>query len=93
MSKNNITIHAIISGKVQGVFYRKQTQTMAHKLKLNGWIKNLPNGNVELKASGHRDHIMEFTDWLWQGPEDAEVINVHWEIIDTEKFDEFVVEK
>ena len=74
-----ICIRAIASGKVQGVFFRDAAQQEAQRLKLTGWVKNLPDGNVELIACGERDHVIEFTDWLWQGSTKSEVSNVHWE--------------
>jgi len=92
MSQNNkICIHAIISGKVQGVFFRDTTMKKAHELKLTGWIKNLSEGNVELVACGDQDSIMILTEWLWEGPEKAEVSNVHWEEIPNEHHDSFKV--
>ena len=87
-----ICIKAIISGKVQGVFFRDSARKQAQALKLTGWAKNTKDGNVELIACGARDHIMEFSNWLWQGPDTAEVSNVHWEEVAWETFDEFSVQ-
>lgn len=89
--QKKMTIKATVSGKVQGVFFRAGTQEQAESLQLTGWIKNLPNSDVELVVSGDRDHIMQITDWLWQGPPAAEVSNVHWEEIPYEQFSEFKV--
>ncbi len=91
MSIEKIGIHAIVSGKVQGVFFRNTTQKKAQELGLTGWIKNLPNGDVELVACGERDPIMLLTEWLWQGPETAEVSNVTWNEIDFEKHQSFFI--
>jgi len=87
-----LCIKVIISGKVQNVFFRDSTQKKAKALKLTGWVKNTNDGNVELMACGERDHITELTDWLWQGPPDAEVSNVQWEEIPSETFDDFTIE-
>ncbi len=89
--QHKLTIKATVSGKVQGVFFRAGTQEQAKLLQLTGWIKNLPNGNVELVASGDRDHVMQITDWLWQGTPTAEVSNVHWEEIPYEPLSEFKI--
>lgn len=86
-----ITIHAVVSGKVQGVFFRDSTLKEAQKLKLTGWVKNTADGNVEIMATGVRDHIMELTDWLWQGSEKSEVSNVQWDEVPLEVFESFIV--
>ena len=62
-----------------------------HATTLTGWVKNTTDGKVELHACGEQDHIMELTDWLWQGPPSAEVSNVHWEENPWEEFEGFSV--
>lgn len=81
VTKNKICIRATVSGKVQGVFFRDSTQKKARELQLTGWVKNIPNGNVELVACGERDSIMILIEWLWDGPPAASVNNVRWENI------------
>lgn len=76
---DKLCIRAVVSGKVQGVFYRDGTRKKAESLQLTGWVKNCDDGSVELIACGDRDHVIEFTEWLWQGSENAEVANVAWE--------------
>jgi acylphosphatase len=49
--------HVFFSGTVQGVGFRYTTQRFAHELKLNGWVKNLPDGRVEMMAEGSRERI------------------------------------
>jgi acylphosphatase len=62
------TVHAMVSGRVQGVFYRAWTRNQAHKLRLKGWVRNLPDGKVEVLAQGP-DNILEgFVTLLRQGP-------------------------
>ena len=56
-----LCIHAMLSGKVQGVFFRDSVQKKARSLGLTGWIKNIHNGDVELIACGERDAIMLLT--------------------------------
>jgi acylphosphatase len=70
------TIHLVISGKVQGVFYRATAKELAERLKLDGWIKNTKEGNVEILASGPSQDLLKFTEWCKIGPEDAVVSNV-----------------
>jgi acylphosphatase len=84
-------IKAIVSGKVQRVFYRYNTQQKALELQLLGWAKNLENGDVEVVACGNAKDIQQLLDWLWQGPKAAEVKNVVWEEVPLQKFEGFKV--
>jgi acylphosphatase len=70
------TIHLLITGKVQGVFYRATAKKISHKLNITGWIKNTKDSNVEAIATGNQDQLQEFIKWCEQGPESAKVINV-----------------
>jgi len=65
--------HFIVSGRVQGVFYRASTQRKAQQLNLAGWVRNLPNSNVELVAAGDDALLDRLEEWLWQGPDMAVV--------------------
>lgn len=86
-----LCIHAIISGKVQGVFYRHGTRLKAQELGLTGWVKNLDNGNVELTACGNPESIHHLITWLHQGPPRAKVNDVQWKEIDIQNFDNFKI--
>jgi acylphosphatase len=66
----------IVSGKVQGVFFRASTRDQAIRLGLSGWVRNLSNGDVELLAYGDRESIEELGQWLWHGPQFAKVTEV-----------------
>lgn len=68
--------HYRISGKVQGVFYRSSAQQKAQDLGLNGWVKNLANGEVECAASGDKQTLKLFQSWLKSGPPMAQVENL-----------------
>lgn len=69
-------IHYRVSGQVQGVSYRAAAQAAALHLKLCGWVRNMPDGDVEALACGSVDALQEFTAWLWQGPAQARVTRV-----------------
>jgi len=85
-------IHCIVSGLVQGVFYRASTEDMANSLKLTGWVKNMPNGNVELQAFGNQEDLDKLVVWLWKGPSAAKVSDVKVNYIDIqEEFKGFVI--
>ncbi len=69
------TIHLLIKGEVQGVFYRATAKKIAQKLKVTGWIKN-KDGNVEAMVTGTQEQLNEFIKWCRQGPEKAKVEDV-----------------
>ncbi len=85
------TIHLLIKGKVQGVFYRATAKKIAHKLKLTGWIKNTKDGNVEATATGKEEQLQEFINWCKQGPENAKVEDVIVEQKPITSFDIFEI--
>ena len=66
----------IISGRVQGVFYRNATQKEAKTRNITGWTRNLPNGDVEAIICGEQADIDNLCEWLWKGPTAAKVTNV-----------------
>ncbi len=75
-----------ISGRVQGVFFRASTAREATHLKLVGWAKNLPNGDVEVLARGEFGQLADLERWLATGPPMADVDSVEVRPEDTEKF-------
>ncbi len=77
----NARARVIISGRVQGVFFRANTQEMARKIGLTGWVRNLPNGKVEAVFEGSREKIERAIEWCKRGPRLARVDNVEvtWE--------------
>ena len=71
-----IAKRCLVSGKVQGVFYRASTAQQARRLGLTGYAKNLPDGRVEVLACGEAAEVQELIDWLWKGPSAARVQGV-----------------
>lgn len=68
-----IARRCLVSGKVQGVFYRASTAERARALGVTGYAKNLPDGRVEVLACGEDAQVKELIDWLWKGPPAAKV--------------------
>jgi acylphosphatase len=66
----------LITGKVQGVFYRQSMRSEACALGLFGWVQNLQNGSVEAEIFGDEDKIQTLLEWCKQGPERAVVEEV-----------------
>jgi acylphosphatase len=79
MSAGNQAIRCLIAGRVQGVFYRSATADEARRLQLDGWVKNLPDGSVEVVAAGQPAAVAALARWLWQGPPAARVDSVQLE--------------
>ncbi len=74
----------IVSGKVQGVFYRKAIQQMASLGQIPGYVRNLPDGSVEVVAALHEDQLDDFLQILRNGSASSRVENITYEIIDDE---------
>lgn len=66
----------VISGRVQGVFFRASTLEHAQRLQLRGYAKNLPDGTVEVLACGDALAIDQLEGWLQHGPPSARVESV-----------------
>ncbi|MFM7640376.1 MAG: acylphosphatase [Cyanobium sp.] len=66
-----------IRGKVQGVGYREACWRCAHDLGLSGWVRNLPDGTVEVEAEGRPQDLTALVMWCERGPQPARVIAVH----------------
>jgi acylphosphatase len=69
-------IRCLISGRVQGVFFRAATRNKAVELGLQGRARNLTDGRVEVIACGPEDRLSRLQDWLWEGPTHARVVDV-----------------
>ena len=68
--------HVIISGRVQGVWFRASVKNKAEQLGINGWVRNTDNGNVEAIFEGNEKNIEEMLKWCSHGPSLAKVDNV-----------------
>jgi len=73
---NEICIKALVSGRVQGVFFRESTRRQALQLGLTGYAINLSDGRVEVLACGDPAQLESLVRWLHTGPEHARVTNV-----------------
>lgn len=69
-------MHVIVSGRVQGVFFRAFTQDTAQSLKLTGWVRNLFDGRVEAVFEGKDEDIDTMLEWCKKGPPHAVVKHV-----------------
>lgn len=76
-----VRVHIVVSGRVQGVFFRSETQEKAKELGLTGWVKNLAEGRVEAVFEGERDKVEQLVEWAKKGPSGAivEHLDLVWE--------------
>lgn len=81
MSSENTRAHVIVTGRVQGVFFRAGTRDEARRLGLKGWVRNLPDGRVEAVFEGEKSAVGEMLQWCVHGPPGAEVTDMKtkWE--------------
>lgn len=69
-------IRCVVSGRVQGVYFRGSTREQAQQLGISGWAKNLPDGSVEVVACGTSESLQRLQRWLQSGPPMAHVLAV-----------------
>lgn len=85
------TVHLLISGKVQGVFFRAKAKEVADKYELTGWIKNTDDDKVEAMVYGQANKVSQFIDWCKTGPGKARVEKVIVSKLPEIKFDKFEI--
>ena len=66
-------IHVFVTGRVQGVFFRQSTRVMAIKNNVNGWVRNLDDGRVEIVAEGEESNVNTLANWCKTGPANSRV--------------------
>jgi acylphosphatase len=74
-----VRAHIIVTGLVQGVYYRVTTRQEARTLGITGWVKNRPDGSVEAVMEGEKERVAQLINWCRQGPQDSQVSGVHVE--------------
>ena len=97
MSNSVKAMRVLVSGTVQGVFFRRSTFQQAIDLGLKGWVRNLEDGRVECKAIGPENDLLTLLHWMGKGPVRAKVerVDVEWlsaqDEIYTQIADDFVI--
>ena len=77
MIKENVRARLIVSGKVQGVWFRVETQKAAVNFGVTGWVRNKSDGTVEAMAEGEKKDVTSLINWCHIGPPISKVKNVH----------------
>ena len=85
------TVHLIIRGKVQGVFYRATAKKVADKMGITGTVQNGEEGHVEIWASGPEGQLQKFILWCREGPSGAHVADVQTAQVAERAFPEFSI--
>jgi acylphosphatase len=77
----NVRAHVFVSGRVQGVFFRSETQHEARKRGVKGWVRNTPDGRVETVFEGEEENVKSLIEFCRRGSEGARVTSadVIWE--------------
>lgn len=86
-----ICMRYLVSGKVQGVFFRASTRLEAERLKITGYARNLPDGRVEVLACGDADAVDQLRNWLTRGPSQARVAGVSSEPVPVQELAGFSI--
>lgn len=81
----------LVSGRVQGVFFRASTREQALRLGVTGYARNLPDGRVEVVVCGPHDSVDELCAWLQTGPPQAQVDVCNCADLDGESYTAFVI--
>lgn len=79
----------VVTGRVQGVFFRAATRNMAMELGVFGYAHNLSGGRVEVHVEGNAAAVAALCDWLWDGPPEAEVASVVCNAVAPAGYDDF----
>lgn len=86
-------MHCVVSGRVQGVFFRAGTKSKADQLGVTGWVRNTPEGNVEVMACGEPEQLDAMYEWLQSGTVAANVTNLTRDDVGFEVFAGFEVRR
>jgi len=92
MKKINYSI--IVTGKVQGVWFRKYTKDKADELGIKGYVRNESDSTVFISAEGTKEVLRKFIEWLYKGSPLSKVSEVNYDnYIDLQSFTEFEIRK
>jgi acylphosphatase len=90
--KESISVRVLVRGKVQGVYFRFNMQQVAMKNSVVGWVRNLPDGNVEALLEGKKEDVNQVVQWSKIRPENARVDEVKMDYGQyTGKYKDFII--
>ncbi len=91
MTADRIARRVVVSGDVQGVFFRDSTRSEANRLGVTGWVRNRPDGRVEAFVEGPPDAVARLVRWCDEGPRHATVSDVRVSEAEPEGHDRFSI--
>lgn len=86
-------VSILISGKVQGVFFRASAKEKADELGIAGFVRNQPDGSVYIEAEGDEDQLRNYQAWCQTGPRRAQVESVRTEEGELQNFSRFSIQR
>lgn len=86
-----VRVRVVVSGRVQGVFFRQSAMEEAMERGVSGWVRNRPDGRVEAVFEGSQDAVAAMVEWCRGGTPWASVENVEVETEEPEGLDGFVI--
>lgn len=86
-----VRFHVLVSGRVQGVFFRDACRRVALERGVKGWVRNLPDGRVEAVFEGPATDVQQLLEWARHGPEWAVVADVAVRAEEPEGLDTFAI--
>lgn len=86
-----VRVRLVVTGRVQGVWYRESCRRVADRLGLGGWVRNTADGRVEIEAEGQRRAVEALVEWARRGPDRAEVAGISVEDVPVLDESSFVV--
>ena len=87
------TVVIKVFGEVQGVFYRQRTKENAIQIGIRGYVKNLPDGSVEIVATGTAKQLDQLTNWCWRGSDQSIVTSVVCSELPLQQFEGFIIQR
>ena len=87
-----ICLNVIVSGRVQGVWFRKFTQEKAQAYGVSGWVRNLSDGRVQALLCGEEKNVRQVEAWMSQGPELSTVAELVSQSTPWHDYAEFLIE-
>lgn len=85
------SLNCRVSGRVQGVYFRAWTQQQARDIGVSGWVRNVPDGTVEVLAQGSDDQLQALQSVLHQGPPAGRVDDLQCTTVDHEQLEGFEI--
>ncbi len=84
-------LHIQVHGRVQGVWFRASAQNRARELNVKGWVRNAPDGSVEIYAEGAEESLDQFVLWCREGPPSAKVSHLDIDSVAVENLSTFEI--